>query len=84
MGGGKTLYVRLLHGVRVDLEEVYAQGIRDAHKQGGVYAVAVEDVVDIAAVAVYFAAQPGHCAFLALKFVAYDLADGYNGVRHSG
>lgn len=74
--GGNFLSFNVFQFGRIKTEKVYTEHTADLEEQRGVDAVAMEDVVDIPAVTVDLAAQPGDCAFLAAKFSLDVRADG--------
>lgn len=68
IGRGNFLCCSAFQLGRIKTEKVHTEHTADLEEQRGVDAVAMEDVVDIAAVTVDLAAQPGDGAFLAAEF----------------
>ena len=68
------------HISRKILEEVMAEDGRDAAQQGRVNAFTLEYVVNVLAVTVQFAGEPGHRAFLAAQLIL----DFSSYVQHGG
>ena len=56
------------------LEEIYPEGHRYLHQAVGIYAAPCKDMVDVGAVAVDLAGQPGRSALLPPELGLYDFA----------
>ena len=67
IGGGNLLISRALKRARIICEEVFFQSQRDFEKKLRVDTVAGKDIIDVAAVAVYFAGEPRNRALLATE-----------------